>query len=404
MPLGDQKFLSVSELNAVVRSLVEEAFAEVTVLGEISNYKRHTSGHHYFTLKDAGAQLRAVCFRSDAGRLPPGIEDGVQVLASGRLTVYEAQGQYQLVVYSMETAGVGTLELAFRQLKERLDQEGLFDRERKKPLPAYPFRIAVVTSPTGAAVRDIIATTERRWPPAEILLYPVPVQGAQAAPAIARALERLAGRGDVDLIILGRGGGSLEDLWAFNEENVARAIYASPIPIVSAVGHETDFTISDFVADVRAATPTMAAEIAVPRIDDVRARLDEREARLIQCVETEVELSRRRLSELLRSYALGRVRGRVEAAMQTVDFAAERILRGVKDAARARKERLSNLLSRLETLDPKQILSRGYTVCADARTGKIIRSAGAALSAGSVHLTFGDGRVGAEVKEKINGG
>jgi exodeoxyribonuclease VII large subunit len=404
MPVDDKRYLSVSELNALVRSLVEETFPQVTVLGEVSNYKCHTSGHRYFTLKDAHAQLRAVCFRPDAARISVEIQDGMLVLATGRATVYEAYGQYQLVVYSVEAAGVGALELAFRQLKERLEKEGLFEREHKRPLPAYPFRIAVVTSPTGAAVRDIIATTGRRWPAAEIFLYPVPVQGAQAAPAITRALERLAGVGDLDVIILGRGGGSLEDLWAFNEEIVARAIYASPIPVVSAVGHETDFTIADFVADVRAATPTMAAEIAVPRVEDVRGRLDECESRLVQCVETEIELGRRRLAELVRSYALGRVRGRVEAAMQTVDYTVERMVRDARDGARARRERLSGLLSRLEGLDPKRILSRGYTVCSDARTGTIIRSAGAAVAAREVHMRFGDGRVSADVKERLNGG
>ena len=403
MPLDDKRYLSVSELNALVRSLVEEAFPEVTVLGEISNFKRHTSGHLYFTLKDSEAQVRGVCFRSDAERIAFELEDGMQVLALGRATVYEPYGQYQLVVHSIEAAGVGALELAFRQLKERLEKEGLFDSAHKKQLPAYPFRIAVVTSPTGAAVRDIVSTLRRRWAPAEVLLYAVPVQGAQAAPEIVRALERLPEVADLDVIILGRGGGSLEDLWAFNEESVARAIFACPIPVVSAVGHETDFTICDYVADVRAATPTMAAEIAVPRAQDVRAALDERHGRLLQFVGTALELKRRGLAELVRSYALGRVRGRVEGAIQTLDYAVEGLTRSVRERVRDRAERLGALVVALEGLDPRRILARGYVVCSHGRTGRIIRSVDGAIRARGVHLTFSDGKVGAEVKERIDG-
>jgi exodeoxyribonuclease VII large subunit len=403
MRLDDQRYLSVSQLNALVRSLVEEAFPEVTVLGEVSNLKRHTSGHLYFTLKDAEAQLRAVCFRSDAARVAIDLQDGMQILATARATVYEPYGQYQLVVHSIEAAGAGLLELEFRKLKEKLENEGLFDPGRKKPLPVYPFRIAVVTSPTGAAIRDILSTLHRRWPPAEVLVLPVPVQGAQAAPAIVRALERLGGVEDIDVVILGRGGGSLEDLWAFNEESVARAIYACARPIVSAVGHETDFTIADFVADVRAATPTMAAEIAVPRAADVRGALDERERRLVQFVRTAVEIGRRRLGELVRSYALGRVKGRVEGAMQMLDYALENLLRGARESTRRREEHLNAVLVALEGLDPRRILSRGYVVCSEAGTGKIIRSAPVALATRDVRLTFGDGRVSAEVKERIDG-
>ena len=403
MPLDDRRHLTVSELNALVSSLVEENFPEVRVLGEVSNLKRHISGHVYFTLKDAGAQLRAVLFRSDAERAALPLEDGMLVIAEGRVTVYEAYGQYQIVVRSLERAGVGALELAFRLLKERLEKEGLFDSECKKPLPSYPFRIAVVTSPTGAAVRDIVSTLRRRWPPAEILLFPVAVQGGQAAPDIVRALSLLPSVAELDLIILGRGGGSVEDLWAFNEEAVARAIYACPLPVVSAVGHETDFTIADFVADVRAATPTMAAEIAVPRLDDVVLRLDEVERRLVQFAEVGLELRRRRLLELVRSYALGRVRGRLEGAMQAVDYAAEKLRRSIDAVMAAEGNRLNQTVAHLEGFDAAKILSRGYVVCSDARTGGVIRSAGAALEARDVRLAFADGRVSAEVKERFDG-
>ncbi len=403
MPLDEKHYFTVSELNSLVRSLVEESYPEVTVLAEVSNFKRHTSGHLYFTLKDAEAQLRAVCFRSQADRIAFDVEDGIQVLATGRLTVYEVYGQYQIVIQSIEKAGVGELEAAFRRLRERLEKEGLFDPGHKKPLPAYPFRIAVVTSPTGAAVRDILTTLRRRWPPAEILLFPVAVQGNQAAPNIVRALELLPSVEAVDLIILGRGGGSLEDLWAFNEEAVARAIYACPIPVVSGVGHETDFTISDFVSDVRAATPTMAAEISVPRLEDVLERLGAIGSRLIQFAEVGLELRRSRLSELVRSYALGRVRGSVEGAMQTVDYTVERLWRAAREMTRGRLSRINEVLAHLDGLDAKKVLSRGYAVCSDGRTERIIRSSAAALDARSVRLTFADGKVSAEVKEKIDG-
>ena len=403
MPHDDKHYFTVSELNSLVRSLVEESYPEVRVLGEVSNFKRHTSGHLYFTLKDGEAQLRAVCFRSQADLIAFDVEDGIQVLATGRVTVYEAYGQYQIVVYSIEKAGVGELEAAFRKMRERLEKEGLFDPGHKKPLPAYPFRIAVVTSPTGAAVRDIVSTLRRRWPPAEILLFPVAVQGNQAAPSILRALELLPGVEGLDLIILGRGGGSLEDLWAFNEESVARAIYGCPIPVVSGVGHETDFTISDFVSDVRAATPTMAAEISVPRMEDIMARLDGIESRLVKFARLDLELRRRRLSELVRSYALGRVRGGVEGAMQSLDYTVERLHRTVREMARDRGSRVREALARLEGLDARKVLSRGYAVCSDAGTGRIIRSSAGALDARDIRLTFSDGKVSAQVKERVNG-
>jgi len=403
MPHDDNRHLTVSELNALVRTLLEENFPEVRVLGEVSNLKRHTSGHVYFTLKDADAQVRAVLFRSAAERVAFPLEDGIQVVATGRITIYDSYGTYQIVVQTLETAGVGALELAFRRLTERLEKEGLFDPARKKPLPRYPFRIAVVTSPTGAAVRDIVSTLRRRWPPAEILLFPVAVQGAQAVPDIVRALSLLPTVPELDLIILGRGGGSLEDLWAFNEEAVARAIHACPVPVVSAVGHETDFTIADFVADVRAATPTMAAEIAVPRLDELLLRMDEAEKRLIQSVRMGFNLRKTRLGELVRSYALGRVRGRVEAAIQASDYAGERLRRAVETAVTGRSTRLNETVARLEGYDAAKILSRGFVVCSDARSGGVIRTSGAALAARDVRLAFADGRVGAEIKERVDG-
>jgi exodeoxyribonuclease VII large subunit len=395
-------YLTVSEINAQARMLLEESYADVCVLGEVSNFKSHTSGHLYFTLKDSGSQLRAVCFRREASRIAFDMQDGVKVLARGRLTVYEAYGQYQLVAYAIEEFGAGELELAFRKLKEKLEQEGLFDPEQKRDLPAYPAKIAVVTSPTGAAVRDIISTLSRRWPAAEALVCPVAVQGRQAAPEITRMLDTLAERDDIDLVILGRGGGSLEDLWAFNEETVARAIHRCPIPVISAVGHETDFTIADFVADARAATPTMAAEMAVPLAAEVLGGLEDTLRHLAQAMTARLQTRTGRLRELLRSYALGQVRGRLEQAMQTHDHKMDELRRCIGETIRAKAARYTELVTRLKGLDARAILARGYTLCSDAATGAIVRSVGSAVRAGSLRVTFHDGDVLTEVKEKIH--
>lgn len=402
MLFEDRNYLTVSEVNAQVRALVETNYAEVAVGGEVSNCRRHTSGHLYFTLKDSDSQLRAVCFRRDAEQLGFEIDDGMQVIARGRLTVYEPYGQYQLVAYAIEPAGAGALELAFRALCEKLEGEGLFDDSHKKPLPPFPFRIAVVTSPTGAAVRDIVSTIHRRWPVPEVLLFPVRVQGEEAAAEIVRALEVLSERSDLDLVIVGRGGGSLEDLWAFNEEGVARAVHACRVPVVSAVGHERDFTIADFVADARAATPTMAAEIAVPHLTEVAGSLDAAEARLLQFAADALDRRRARLQEMLRSYALGQVRSRIERNLQAHDYAMEKLRRSVIDVVRNQRSRLSETLTQLSGLDPSAILRRGYAICSDPKAGTVIRTTAAALEADRMKVTFADGSVMSEVKEKVD--
>lgn len=402
MSSDETQYLTVTELNAHVRELLEEQYPDLGVLGEISNLKRHTSGHLYFRLKDSGAQLDAVCFRSDAQRVEFDVEDGMEVMAHGRVTVYEPWGRYQLVVYRIEQTGVGELEVAFRKLKERLEGEGLFDPAHKKPLPAYPRRVAVVTSPTGAAMRDIVSTFRRRWPPLEIFIYPVHVQGAQAAPEIVRALKKLETMPDLDLVIVGRGGGSLEDLWAFNEETVARAIFDCPVPVISAVGHETDFTIADFVADVRAATPTMAAEIATPRADEMRRVVERMTRRLVDFIETRLDSDRSRLREFLRSYALGRVRSRIEQLLQSNDYALERLRSRIDSAVREQRAALDTRLTRLADLDATAILRRGYTICSDESSGRIVRSADIARHIESMRVTFHDGGVLTEVKEAVD--
>jgi exodeoxyribonuclease VII large subunit len=400
MLFAEDELFTVSQLNALVRTTVEEGFGDVAVLGEVSNFKRHTSGHLYFTLKDADAQLRAVCFRGVAGRLKTDVGDGIKVVVRGRLTLYEAFGQYQIVADDIIEAGEGDLEKAFRDLKRKLEQEGLFDPDYKQELPEWPMRIAVVTSPTGAAIRDVLSTLERRWPCAEVLVLPVHVQGSQAAPEIVRVLELLPSAEGVDVVIVCRGGGSLEDLWAFNEEAVARAIHHCPIPIVSAVGHETDVTIADFVADVRAATPTMAAEIVAPRGDEVAANVDDLLGRLARYIDTQVRLRSARLRELLRSYALGRVRNRIENFMQSLDYAVDRLHKSAARIVEDRRAGLDRSVERLFALSPREILARGYTICTDAATGSLLRRTDEAVAAGTIAVTFADGSVTSEVKEK----
>ncbi len=399
----DRDYFTVSEINREVRDILDQSYGTVRVLGEISNFKRHTSGHLYFTLKDAESQLPAACFRGDARRLEFEPEDGMKVLASGRLTIYEAQGKYQIVVRGLKQSGTGELELAFRALQEKLSKEGLFDPEHKRALPAFPFKLAVVTSPTGAAVRDVVSTVTRRWPCARLVLCPVRVQGELAAGEIVHALRRLPELDDLDVIILGRGGGSLEDLWVFNEEAVARAIYECTVPIISAVGHETDFTIADFVADVRAATPTMAGEIAVPELTEVTANLERMRAVLTRRADSMIDLRRARLRELLRSYALGRVRGKIERYLQAHDYVMEKLHQRISEVMRAGRTRLRESTTRLHDLDARAILQRGYSICADHKTGVIISTAAHALESGEMRVAFRDGSVLSTVKEKLDG-
>lgn len=322
--------LTVSQLVHLVRETVRAGLpSTLHVAGEVSNLSRPASGHVYFTLKDADSEVRCVMWRSDATTLRFRPEDGLAVLATGAMDVYEPRGQLQLYVRRLEPRGIGALELAFRQLRDRLAREGLFDQDRKRPLPAFPRTVAVVTSPTGAAIRDVLQTLRRRFPAIRVLVHPARVQGDGAAAEIADAIARLNAQADrlggVDVLIVGRGGGSLEDLWAFNEEVVARAIFASRIPVVSAVGHEVDFTIADFVADVRAATPTAAAELVVPVLADVLTGIDSHRARLIRAARAVVELARARLSAAERSECFRDPLARIRVRQQAVDEVSHRL-------------------------------------------------------------------------------
>jgi exodeoxyribonuclease VII large subunit len=397
MSFVEERIFAVGEINALVREMLEGEFPAVAIAGEVSNLRVPASGHVYFKLKDAAAQIAAVCFRTDARRIDFELEDGAQVVARGNLTLYDAQGSYQLVARSIEPAGRGDLERALRLLIARLREEGLFDPARKRALPRYPARIAVVTSPTGAAIRDILSTIARRFPCVEVLVLPVQVQGEAAPGQIIRALDAVSSRGDIDVVILGRGGGSIEDLSAFNDEGVARAIHRCSAPVISAVGHESDVTVADFVADVRAATPTMAAEIAVPARAEVRARIAGLERAAAARLQGRVDLARRRVSAFAKSYALGQVRGRIEHAMQRLDHASHRASRAVQGTVSERRVRVDAMGGRLSGLNPRDVLRRGYTVCIDPVSGRALTRVPDAIRARAIHVHFHDGIARADV-------
>jgi exodeoxyribonuclease VII large subunit len=398
MSLVDERIFSVGEINTLVRELLEGEFSLVAIAGEVSNLRVPGSGHVYFKLKDASAQIAAVCFRADARRIDFDLADGAQVVARGNLTLYDAQGSYQLVARTIEPAGRGELERALRILIARLREEGLFDPTRKRPLPRYPARLAIITSPTGAAIRDILSTIQRRFPCVDVLLAPVQVQGEAAPDQIVSALDAVSARGDVDVVILGRGGGSIEDLSAFNDERVARAIHRSRVPVISAVGHEADVTIADFVADVRAATPTMAAEIAVPARAEVMERLRALERAAGLRLYSRVDVARRRVAAFAKSYALGQVRGRIEQAIQRLDHAGHRSSRALYGTLTERRARLDALAGRLPGLNPRDVLRRGYTVCVNPGDGATLSGLSAAIRAASIHIVFHDGTARAQVE------
>ncbi len=371
---ADTGVLTVTELTAGIRTLLEEAFPYVSVSGEISNYKRHSSGHAYFSLKDDRSQLRCVMWRSANRKLTFEPEDGMEVLAQGVLSVYEVQGQYQLVAQRLKPVGAGALQAAFERLKARLEQEGLFREEHKKPLPSFPERVGVVTSGSGAAIRDIIQVLRRRAPWVTIILRPAPVQGEGAAAEIAAAIEEMNDYGEVDVLIVGRGGGSAEDLWAFNEEAVVRAVFKSRIPVVSAVGHETDFTLTDFVADHRAPTPSGAAEIVVRDLRELKDRADGVLRRLCGGMAAYMDLHRQRVAALVSSYGLRRPVDQIGQYAQYTDELTRRLADRCFHDHETRGQTVSGLAGRLQALSPLSVLERGYAVCHRATDGGIVRS------------------------------
>lgn len=356
--MNERQYLSVTALTKYIKRKfdADPHLHHVLVKGEISNFKQHSSGHMYFTLKDDKARILAVMFARENRSMKFMPENGMQVLLSGEVSVYESSGQYQIYVKTMQPDGIGDLYLAFEQLKEKLDKEGLFSPEYKKPLPKYPHTVGVITSPTGAAVRDIITTIRRRYPVANILIIPALVQGDYAANSIVKAIQRANEMSEMDCLIVGRGGGSIEELWAFNEEAVARAIFASRIPIISAVGHETDFTIADFVADWRAPTPTGAAELAVPHIDELMERLLTREARLIRVMKEKVTTANRQLEQIERSHVLRNPHKLYEQKSEQLDKLSERLVRGAERRVLAKKEGFHHLNHRIEKRNPNELL------------------------------------------------
>jgi len=444
-PPPQRRVFTVSELNAELRRLLEERFFEIWVEGELSNCKVWNTGHLYFTLKDANAQIKGVMFRSSLRILRFKPQDGLRVTARGRISVYDPKGEYQIVCEHLEPAGLGALQLAFEQLKKRLAAEGLFDQARKRPLPALPRKIGIVTSLDGAAVRDIINVLRRRYANAHLVIRPTRVQGEGAALDIARGLRAIAKIKGVDVILVGRGGGSIEDLWSFNQEVVARAIAGSPVPVISAVGHETDFTIADFVADMRAPTPSAAAELVVARKDEFVARID----RLVRGVQAAMSMRKHRLESKLRAlesksgfagmHGHLALRGRHadeltfelrralqaglasrERAHQRLQLTLERFdLRRRLASVRARliagdgrlqsalhkkthalNARLGSSAARLDSLSPLAVLGRGYAVCWNADRTEIVRDASRIATGSQVLVTIEKGELTCEVKEK----
>ena len=440
----ERRSITVSELTARIRGLLARNFVDVLVEGEISNCREAQSGHIYFTLKDEKAQVKCVWFRQQMRGVRFRPEDGLQVTVRGSIGVYEQRGEYQIYVESMDPAGRGALQLAFEQLKRKLESEGLFDPKHKKELPRLPSRIGLVTSPKGAAVRDVIRILRRRFPNVHVLLVPVRVQGEGAAGEIARALRLFNQRQNVDVLILARGGGSLEDLWAFNEEAVARAIFDSQIPVISGVGHETDFTIADFVADVRASTPSAAAEIVVQtrrefdrhiqslrealqeqmryrilvlsrRVHELgaqrgfrrpldllrqrRQRTDEMTARLAQGLRGKLEHSRRRFTLAHLRIARFDFRSRVAAVRLLVEKRSGELGLRAERLLRAKRERIERLRLQLEERSPLKVLERGYAIATDGQ-GHVLRSSGQVVVGQSVSIRLHQGRLSAEVRSK----
>jgi exodeoxyribonuclease VII large subunit len=372
-----QPALSVSELTEQIKDLVECGFPAVWVSGEVSNFSRPHSGHCYLTLKDDHAQIRAVIWRTTASRLRFELEDGLEVICQGAVEVYGPRGTYQLVVRQIEPKGVGALELALRKLRERLAAEGLFAPERKRPLPAFPRRIAIITSPTGAAIRDFLEVLKRRWRGVDVLVVPVRVQGEGAAVEIAQAIaavNRFAT--PVDCLVVARGGGSLEDLWAFNEEVVVRAIHASRVPVVSAIGHEIDVTLSDLVADVRALTPSEAAERIAPAADAIRTLLDRDRQRLVAALRNRAMAARARVEMLADRRVFRKPFDAVHELAQRLDDCEARLCRAIDRRFDGWRRRVESSAAQLESLSPLAVLSRGYSVTRRSDESEPLRDAG----------------------------
>lgn len=397
----DSHVFSVTELNNFIKELLDNVplLGNIAVKGELSNYKIYPSGHHYFTLKDAECSLRCVMFKGNASKLRFRPESGMGVTVVGRVSVYPRDGGYQLYCAEIIPEGVGDLQMAFEQLKEKLGREGLFAPEHKKPLPRYPKTITVITSSAGAAVRDIIRILRTRWPMAEVKLLPVRVQGVEAPAEIAGALRYANAHNIGDVIITGRGGGSIEDLWAFNDERVARAIFDSEIPVISAVGHEPDVTISDFVADRRASTPSNAAEIAVPDQNELRDAIAGAEVRLNQAESKSLSERRARLNELASRKVLREPSGYIDGRRMELDSLSAALLSGFERELSEKKHTFVRLTASLEALSPLKVLSRGYSIVTD-EVGGVVSSAEAVKVGDCISVKLGRGGLDCTVTRK----
>ena len=380
--MTEREPLSVSELNARIKGLIESdpVLGSVYVRGELSNYKVYPSGHHYFTLKDAESSLRCVMFRSAASKLRFRPESGMRVTAFGRVAVYPRDGAYQLYCEGLMPEGAGDLQVAYEQLKAKLAAEGLFDPAHKKPIPRYPERIAVITSSAGAAVHDIIRVLRKRWPVAKVVLLPVRVQGVEAPPEIAGALRYANKYRVADVIITGRGGGSIEDLWAFNDGRVARAIYASDLPVISAVGHEPDVTIADFVADLRAATPSNAAELVAPDVSELRDAIRSASVRLDQAIDRSLSQRRAALTELSSRRVMQSPTGFIDQRRLELDSIRLRLDAAATGRLNRERQEFARLAAKLDALSPLKVLGRGYSIALDSE-GRAVRES-AQLKAG----------------------
>ncbi|MGD9486828.1 MAG: exodeoxyribonuclease VII large subunit [Calditrichaceae bacterium] len=389
--MSESNIYSVGEITRTIKLLIEENIPTLWIEGEVSNFKPHYSGHFYFTLKDSVSQISAVMWSSRATKIDFDLEDGMLVQALGNVRLWEKSGRYQFDVLRMQPAGIGQLQMAFERLKQKLQTEGLFDPEHKKTLPPYPHKIGIVTSSTGAAIKDIINVLKRRAPHVEIIVRSAKVQGEGAAEDIAEAVREFNRYKNVDILIVGRGGGSLEDLWPFNEEVVARAIYESEIPVVSAVGHEIDFTISDFVADLRAPTPSAAAELVVPDYHELRNKILEYYHRLYSGMEDRIEYNREKIIFFQKSYGMRRPDDLIRQYMVQIDDINLRISQGVKNLLFRKSEYVNQMSHRLTNLNPKKVLERGYSI--SYIDGEIIKNAEQVTAGRELETQLFKGRV-----------
>ncbi len=393
--------LSVKQLNLFVKSLIEGdvRLNNVAVTGEISNFKNHyQSGHLYFTLKDSDASIRCVMFKAYASRVNFNVCDGLKVVLRGRVSIYEKDGQYQFYAEEMHEQGLGDISLQFQQIKEKLSKEGLFDEANKRQISKFPKRIAVITSDTGAAVQDILNITARRFPLCEIMLCPVAVQGENAVPTMINALERVYNLANSDVIIIGRGGGSIEDLWAFNSETLARKIYESPIPVISAVGHETDFTICDFVADLRAPTPSAAAELAVPDTAELLSFIEKRSQLLKVKLISKYNYSKARFDAVTIKTVLSNPLLLTEKRNEALDKLNEKMVLAFSQSVNSHKTRLYESVAKLDALSPLKVLSRGYAIA--ELNGKTLKNVDSANIGDNITVKLSDGKLSCTVNDK----